>query len=106
MPAANSPLIGYPSIFGDRKVIALDWNAPNPYVAGGVSFPAANLGWGGLDAGFGGVSQSGTYFSLIRFSADGSVRTAKVVVYVSATGAEAGAIDLSAEYFRLFFIGQ
>lgn len=46
------------------------------------------------------LSHSGTYYGYIKFSEEGPVKTFKLFVVVAATGAEAGAIDLSAERFR------
>lgn len=101
----TAPLLGYPTKWANKNVEAIDFAGPDPYVVGGVPLAASDFGWGGFDSGYGSVSQSGTYFAMIRFSADGAQRTAKVLVFVSATGAEAGAIDLSAESFRLNLVG-
>lgn len=56
------------------------------------------------------LSLSGTYFVTVRFPAamlpGESARTAVITWYVTATGVEAGAIDLSAETVRmLMFLG-
>ena len=106
MPSAASfvTLVGNPTVMGNKKVQTIDWTAPNPYVVGGVSFPASNFNIGGFESGYGSVSQSGNYRAELRFSANGA-GPAKVVVFVMATGLEAGAIDLSAEKFRLTFVG-
>lgn len=99
-----TPLIGYPTKWGNKNCETFDWVPPNPYVVGGVSFPASALGFGGIDSGYGGVSQSGNYRNEIRMTGDGAQQTCKIMVFVVATGLEAAAIDLSAEKFRTTLI--
>lgn len=103
--ATYTPLIGHPTLWGITKVESIDWTGPDPYVVGGVSFPASNFGWGAFQSGYGAVSQSGTYRAELRFSNNGAQATAKIVVFVIATGLEAAAISLTAEKFRLTFTG-
>lgn len=102
---AFTPLLGYPTKWGNKNVESIDWVGPVLYAAGGIAFPSGNFGWGAFDSGYGSVSQSGTYSAVIRFSGDGAQISPKVVVFVNATGAEAGALDLSDEVFRLTFVG-
>ena len=107
--AVVSPLVGYPRIIaGGKKFIAFDWTAPNPYVAGGVivDAQAGGFNWGAFESGQASVAQSNNYWALIRFFGNGAQKQAKIVVYVSATGLEAGAIDLSAEIFRITMVGE
>lgn len=101
-----NPLVGYPTVVGTKKVQTFDWTAPNPYVVGGVSISCVPFGWGAFESGYGGVSESGTYWCHVRFSGKGAQQTCKVMVFVTATGVEATAIDLSAEIFRLNLVGE
>ena len=98
-------LPGYRTVMGQKQVVCFDWTGPNPYVVGGVTINASQFGMGGFDFASGSVSQSETYQCDIRFSGNGSQPTCKVVVFVIATGLEAGAIDLSAETFRIALTG-
>lgn len=99
------PLVGNPTVWGNKKVETFDWVGPTLYTVGGTSFPASNFNWGAFEAGFGGVSQAGTYRAEFRFSGNGAQQTVKIVVFVVATGLQAAAIDLSAQTFRLTLIG-
>lgn len=105
-PSVINPLIGYPTVVGTKKVQTFDWTAPNPYVVGGVLVYAQPFGWGAFESGYGGVSESGTYWCQVRFSGKGAQTSCKVMVFVTATGLEAAAIDLSAEIFRLNLVGE
>lgn len=102
---AFTPLLGYPTKFGQKQVETIDYTGPTLYVVGGMEFPASNFGWGGFDSGFGGVSQDGTYRAEIRFEGSGARQVAKIVIFDIATGLEAAAIDLHAQVFRLMFFG-
>lgn len=107
MPDASvsNILDGYVTPWGNKKAFFIDWTGPTLYATGGVELAASQLGIGGLDGIIGGASQSGTYFAIGRPLGDGSRQTMKIMVFVAADGAEAGAIDLDAEIFRLGVIG-
>lgn len=100
-----TPLLGYPTKWGQKQVETIDYTGPTLYAPGGMSFAASNFGWGGFDSGYGGISQSGNYRAEVRFSGSGAQQTCKIVIFVMATGLEAGAIDLDAEIFRITLIG-
>jgi len=115
MPAqALTPLSGYENIFGTKKAFVGELNGPTLYAAGGQLVTAAQLGWGGIDfAAVGGNSLSGTYYGRVQMlpldAAPsvplGSAATFRVLWFVVATNAEAGALDLSGEILRLFVLG-
>lgn len=101
--------------FGAKNVQVLDLVGPNPYAAGGQTMTASSLGMGGFDAVIAvGFSRTGTYYGRVQMTvpADaagvppaGASASVKVAWYVTATNAEAGAIDLSQEVMRVVCIG-
>lgn len=99
-------LFGYPTKFGQKIAMVVDWTGPTLYATGGVAIAAADLAIGGIDAILGGASQSGTYVAVGRALGNGAQKTWKVMVFVASDGAEAGAIDLDAEIFRLAILGE
>lgn len=101
----SSVLPGYPTKFGQKIMMVVDWTGPTLYATGGVALAASGLGIGGIDMVFGGVSQSGTYRAEGRVLGSGARASIMVMVFVIATGLEAGAIDLDAEIFRLGILG-
>lgn len=122
----NTPLPGYDTSFGNHKAAVLRHFGPNPYVAGGYSLTAHELGWGGIEAVFGGNpapvtvggvtfpvalrSISGNFFATIEFatSAVGAAASLTVKWYVATTGVEVTTVsntDLSAEELRVFLLG-
>jgi hypothetical protein len=55
-----------------------------------------------LEAHVGGLADSGTYFTRLRYGGEGPTTSFKLIWYVVATGAEvANGVDLSAERYRL-----
>lgn len=98
-------LAGYPTKWGQKIAMFVDWTGPTLYATGGVALTAAELGIGGIEGIIGGVSQSGTYFAIGRISQDNAQQSCKILVFQCSDGAEAGAIDLDAEIFRLGIIG-
>lgn len=108
-----NPLAGYEQLFGSKKVFIGELVGPTLYAAGGVTFNASQLGWGGLELLQGSMSVSGTYYVRVQYlpivaapsTFQGAVPTVKIVWIVTATGAEAAAIDLSGEIIRIHAIG-
>lgn len=106
-----APLPGYAQTFGTKDVVVIELAGPVLYAAGGQTIDAAQFGKGGFDfiSCGQGLSYSGTYFARVQYLPidaapslqNQSVKTAKILWYVLATGAEAGAIDLSTEILRL-----
>ncbi len=122
----RSKLDGYP-IFpgGSKKLSVYDFKGLAVYTPGGETIRARQLGESAIDAvipqniGRGSVTQgavardetlclsfSGTYFVTFTFAAGakGAVESVTIKWYVTATGAECGAIDLSAETVRAAFL--
>lgn len=102
----SNVLYGYPAPWANKKAFSIDWTGPTLYATGGVTLSASQLGIGGIDMIIGGASQSGTYFAVGRPLGDGSRSSCKIQVFVASSGAEAGAIDLDAEIFRLGVVGE
>lgn len=112
----SAPLMGYFQNFGTKNAGVFELAGPTLYAAGGQTLNASQFGMGGfdfVDAG-GGLSYSGTYYCRIQYlpvdaapsaQTPGGNTQVKVVWYVLATNAEAGAIDLSTEIVRLFAMG-
>lgn len=117
----SSLLMGYPIYQGSKKIQVVDLSGLSTYTPGGETIQAAQFGQGGIDyvqlmnqklETIGGdmvmvaESFSGTYFVTIEVGAGtvGAVSSVTIKWYVVATGAEAGAIDLSAEKVRALFI--
>ena len=96
---------GYPTKWGNKNVVSFDWQGPTLYTVGGETITASELGLGGIEGGFGGVSQSGTYSVQVCVSGYGAQSTCKLLIFLTADGAEAGAIDLDAEIFKLTLVG-
>jgi hypothetical protein len=97
----SANLVGYPTRVGNKILQAFDWTGPTLYATGGMELNASDMGIGGIDFIIGGASRSGTYFALGRVEGEGANQTVKIMVFVASSGAEAGAIDLDAEIFRL-----
>jgi len=118
---------GYPDSFGAKRASVFPHRGPTTYVvidenvapilAGGGDLVYANeAGMKYFDHVMGGSSDSGTYFvQVIPTTVSGIVATpgaipqpgtsARLKWLVAATGAEAAAVDLSAEIVRLFAVG-
>lgn len=115
-------LPGYP-IYpgGSKKLSVFDLKGLSTYTPGGETIPASLFGEGGIDvieplnkqvvtvgadSYIVALSFSGTYFVTVSYPTTTAGAVASVVIkwYVSATSAEAGAIDLSAETVRLMAI--
>lgn len=92
---------GYPTRVANKILQFFDWTGPTLYTPGGMTLNASELGVGGIDGIIGGVSQSGDYFALGSVQGAGAQQSVKILVFVCSSGAEAGAIDLDAEIFRL-----
>ena len=120
-------LPGYPIYQGSKKISVVDLKGPVSYAGGGETIQAAQFGQGGIDAveplnkgivtmptaaadsvpEMVALSMSGTYFVTITFGTGtngDAVTSVTIKWYVTATGVEAGAIDLSAEIVRALFI--
>ena len=108
----------YPTSFGNRRVTIAAVAGPVLYAAytapstGGQDVQAFPYGVKDIDLAIGGVSNSGLYRAeVVQIEASTvqgrSLGRTQVVLkwYVVATGAEAGAIDLSAETVNLLFLG-
>lgn len=103
---ALQQMVMQPSPIGELFMSAADVKGPNPYAAGGVAVSPQNFGLQSFKAVFGAVTQSGTYFVQGRSIAGPGANSIKLVWSVVATGAEAGAIDLSAETVRIVALGN
>lgn len=110
--AANqvTNLPGYPTKFGNKNFQVVELNGPTLYATGGQLISASQFGFGGFDhIACDCFSRSGTYYGRVQYLPIdatpslplGAARTANIVWYVTATNAEAGALDLSAEILRL-----
>lgn len=126
MPIKTSSLLsGYPIYQGSKKISVIDFKGLSTYTPGGETINASQFGEGGIDfiepmnkrwlsVTQGGVTRSqlvaasfsGTYFVTIEVAAGvvGAASSVTITWYVTATGAEAGAIDLSAETVRFLVI--
>lgn len=122
---ATKTLPGYSTAWGNKNAAVLESYGPKPYVAGGYTLTAAELGWGGLDfvapMNFGEatvnsqlvvvpLSVSGTYFVGVTLAttAVGAVSSVTIKWYTTSTGAEVTTVsstDLSAERVRLLVVG-
>ena len=98
-------LPGYMTKWGNKNVINFDWVGPTLYATGGIEITADELGIGGIDSGFGGASQSGTYIATVRKPSSGAAASVYIMISLAVDGAEAGAIDLDAEIFNLTLVG-
>lgn len=118
----KSVLPGWPSYMGSHKFVVAEMKGLAAYTSaaheivralqfggGGIEFAEiGNKKWGTVNslAAYVAFSYSGTYFCTIEFAAGAVGAQASMTLkwYVTATGAEANAIDLSAETIRLFLI--
>jgi hypothetical protein len=109
-----SPLAGYEQLWGNKKAFVGEVFGPTLYAAGGQTINASQLGWGGFDfAMVCGLSASGTFYGYVQpLPVDATpslpqqtTGSFKLMWRVLATGAEAGAIDLSNEVMKFFAIG-
>lgn len=94
-------LKGYPDLMGRRRAFAGYGNGPSSYPSGGD--PLVLPGYESyLDAVFGGVSVSGTYFVASRPAGVGPRQAWYVKWFASSTGAEVSpGTDLSAESIQI-----
>jgi len=114
-------LPGYPIYQGSKKISVIDFKGLATYTPGGEAIYASQFGEGGIDfielmnkqqISVGGdllvaaMSFSGTYYATIEVpvTAVGAVPRVTIKWYVTATGVEAGAIDLSAEEVRFLAV--
>lgn len=90
---------------GAKLEAFVDVTGPSLYATGGVAISATNMTLGGMSTieyVSGGVSSDGTYYVYGRTpTGNRSSASYKLVWTVVATGAEAGAIDLSGSTVRL-----
>jgi len=115
----DTPLPGYPSVFGNKNVEVVEHIGPKSYTTGGEVYDAVHLGWGGLDwvvvpiaalAASQGNTYSGTYHVKVVFSTtsaiQGALGSVKLQWFTASAGSEvSSATDLSGEVLRLFAIG-
>ena len=116
------PLDGYPTSFGSSRACVLGIAGPASYTAitpgtapavatGGQSISASSFGMKFFDYAIAGMSDSAVYRvecipgARSGLGPKGATTTYRLRWVVVATGAEAGAIDLSAEIVRVFAIG-
>ena len=120
-------LPGYPIYQGSKKISVIDMKGLVAYTPGGETINASQFGEGGIDfiepmnkqmaslptadasttvPVLLAMSFSGTYFVTISVAATtvGAVQSVTIIWYVTATGVEAGAIDLSGEDIRFLAI--
>ena len=120
---ATKTLTGYPipGALSTRTVSIIQHVGPNPYApvvvaapsTGGDPITAATFGLKTIEALIGGISDNGQYEVVPVFTntntsaqaAAGGQTTVNLQWRTAATGAEAGAIDLSARTVRLTAIG-
>ncbi len=106
MPVTATQTGGLLDTWGGKFTDFIDWTGPVLYATGGETINATDFGCpNNLLFAVGSASVSGTYFTVARPVAAGGYTTWKLMWYVSATGAEAGAIDLSAEKAKVFGVG-
>lgn len=103
---ALQQMVMQPSPIGELFMSAADIKGPNPYAAGGVAISPQNFGLQSFKAVFGAAAQSGNYYAIGRSIAGPGASSIKLQWFVVATGAEAGAIDLSAETVRIVALGN
>jgi len=99
------------NLLGQRRQVVLTIKGPSSYTAGGEPNTVEKLSGGRIkEADFihlDTLSYSETYRAYISYgNTDGGVRDFQIKVFVVATGAEAGAIDLSAEKWRVEIQGN
>jgi hypothetical protein len=99
-------MVMQPSPLGELFVSAADIAGINPYAPGGVAVSPQAFALQSFKTALGACSQSGNYFVLARSIAGPGGASIKLQWFVAATGAEAGAIDLSAEIVRIVAIGN
>lgn len=110
---AENILPGYSTKWGNKNVFSSDHLGPASYQAGGESFTAQHLGWGGVEHVFidgpsWNANNNGTYFTKVQFptASAGARSSVQILWYVAANNAEVGNnTDLSAEKVRLLAIG-
>ena len=118
----KSVLPGWPAYMGSHKFVVAEMKGLAAYLAanhetvqalqfGGGGIEWAEIGnkkWGVVNglAAYVAFSYSGTYFATIEFAsgAVGAQASMTLKWYVTATGAEVNAVDLSGETIRLFLI--
>ncbi len=99
-------LYGYPSRWAQKIVTFVDLVGPSYYFTGGDEFDASQLGIGGIEAVFSGISHSGTYRCEGRALVNGAQTLIYLVFTLVSNGNEvAYGIDLSGETFRIGFVG-
>ncbi len=92
---------------GANKESTIDHDGPVLYATGGETLNASIFGLKLIDQVIVTGSNNGTYFCAVRFTKKGGGNGSfNLLWYVSADGAEAGAIDLSASYVRITAIGR
>jgi hypothetical protein len=100
-------LLGYLTKWGNKNVICTDIPGPASYTTGGFTVLASSLGIGGIDWIGAGGAISGNYFAVGTPIGAGTQPSYNVQVFVSSTGAEAGAeTELDGETFRLIIVGM
>ncbi len=104
---ANTRIRDARDTWGDRSVYTIDHDGPTLYAAGGETLPASVFGLKCIDQVIVSASNDGTYFCAPRFTKKGGGNASFLLIwYVSATGAEAGAIDLHTSNVRITVIGR
>ena len=92
---------------GASSESTIDHDGPTLYDSGGELIAASVFGLKLIDQVIVSGSNDGTYFCAVRFTKKGGGNGSFYLVwYVSATGAEAGAIDLHASFVRITAIGR
>jgi hypothetical protein len=107
MPVTATQTQGLVDTWGGKFSDIIDWTGPKLYVPGtGELIPASAFGCpNNLLYADSSVSVSGTYCAICRPYAAGGYTTWYLQILVMATGLEAGAIDLSAEKFKVWGFG-
>ncbi len=110
----NTPVPGYTDVWGKHAVWIGDHAGPASYTTGGETLGQASNAFGGvnqfglrsIDAAFGDLTVSGTYYVRVQFTGKGARTTAKLLWYTASTGNQVSAsTNLSGETVRLTVIG-
>lgn len=104
--AVLQQMVMQPSPVGELFMSMADVVGPNPYAAGGVAVSPQQFGLQTFKQVIGAVTRSGTYTVESRSISGPGGTSIKLIWAVVATGAEAGAIDLSAETVRIIAFGN
>lgn len=106
----------YPAPPGNKNMVVATITGPNPYApvvvatppTGGQTINASDLGLVDIETAWGSMSDNGQFCVRVLPTSNPArgVPSIKLMWFTAATGAEAGAVDLSGRTIRLTVIGH